>query len=77
MTHVKKYFRTPILAIWEMKDYNGEEQFHSKKYLFGNVSFLCQHLFENCTTKDELCNDKSYKKLYTRLQLQMPLQVSV
>ena len=41
MTHVKKYFRTPILAIWEMKDYNGEEQFHSKKYLFGNVSFLC------------------------------------
>ena len=41
MTHVKKYFRTPMLAIWEMKGYNREEQFHSKKYLFGNVSFLC------------------------------------
>ena len=30
--------------------------------------------FEKCTTKTELFNDKSYiKKLYTRLQLQMPL----
>ena len=42
----------------------GEEQFHSKKYLL----FPCQNAFEKCTTKTELCNGKSYiNKLYTRL----------
>ena len=35
---------------------------------FLNASFPCQNAFENCTTKTELCNGKSYiKKLYTRL----------
>ena len=44
---------------------------------FENASFQCQNGFEKCTTKTELCDGKSYiEKLYTRLQLQMPLHVS-
>ena len=39
-----------------------------QELLFGNASFPCQNAFEKCTTKTELCKNKSYiKKLYTRL----------
>ena len=44
--------------------------------LFRNASFSCQNAFEKCTSKSELCNGKAYfKKLYSRLELQMPLHV--
>ena len=44
--------------------------------LFRNASFSCQNAFEKCTSKSELCNGKAYfKKLYSRLKLQMPLHV--
>ena len=51
------------------KRLQGEENFHSKYLLpFGNASFQYQNAFEDCNTKAELCNGKSYiKKLYTRL----------
>ena len=50
-----------------MKDYKERNNF-ILRLPFGNTSFPCQHGFEKCTTKSELCNGKSYiKKLYTRL----------
>ena len=44
-----------------MKDYKGRSNF-----ILRNASLPCQDAFEKCTTKIELCNDKSYiKKLHT------------
>ena len=44
---------------------------------FGSTSIPCSDAFEKCTTKTELFNGKRYtKKLYTKLQPQMPLHVS-
>ena len=54
----------------------GEEQFHSKYYLWKclipvpKCVWLHQNAFDcqNCTTKTEICNGKSYiKKLYASL----------
>ena len=53
----------------------GEEQFNCKYYLW-KCLFPCQDAFEECTTKAEHCNGKSYiKNLYTRLYLQISLHV--
>ena len=66
-TWTKKYFYIPILTIWQVKDYKDRNNF-TLSTVFGNASIPCQNAFENCTTKTELCNGKSYiKKLYTRL----------
>ena len=72
---VKTYFRTPILAIRQMK--NCRE---SRNFILRTTIYKClvptPKSFEKCTTKAELYNGESYiKKLYTRLQLQMPLHV--
>ena len=72
---VKTYFRTPILAIRQMK--NCRE---SRNFILRTTIYKClvptPKSFEKCTTKTELYNGESYiKKLYTRLQLQMPLHV--
>ena len=40
----------------------GEEQFHSKNYLFGNAFFQSQNAFEECITKTDFCHGKSYIK---------------
>ena len=67
-TWVKIYFHTFIFTIWQVENYKEKEQFHSKSYFFGNISFPCQNAFKKCTTKTKLFNGKSYiKKLYTRL----------
>ena len=59
-----------------MKD-NEERNYFSLKTCFENASFPCQNAFEKCTTKTNLSNGKSYtKKLYTKLQPQMPWHVS-
>ena len=33
-TRLKRYFHIPIFFVWQVKDYKGEEQFHSKYYLW-------------------------------------------
>ena len=47
-----------------------------KKLFYRNNWCPCQNAFEKCSTNTELCNGKSYiKKLHTRLQLQMFMEV--
>ena len=54
----------------------GEEQFHSKNYLFEMPRSHAKMHLKSASQKTELCNGKSYiKMLHTRLQLQMPLHV--
>ena len=66
-TQVKTYFHIPIFTIWQVKDYKERNNFILSA-TFGNPSSPYQNAFENCTTKTEICNGKSYiKKLYTRL----------
>ena len=64
---VKIHFHIPMFTIWQVKDYKERNSFILST-AFGNASFPCQNGFENCTTKTELSNGKSYvKKLCTRL----------
>ena len=67
----KHIFTSPPLALyllygkWKIIR-RGKISF--QELFFGNASFPCQNAFEKCTTKTELCKNKSYiKKLYTRL----------
>ena len=71
MTRVKTYFHTPILAIWQMKNYKDRKNFILRTTFWTRLA-PCQNAFEKCATKTKLCDDKNYiKKLYTRLYLQM------
>ena len=45
-----------------MKDYKKRTNFVLRTLPFGNASFPCQNAFEKCTTKNELCNGKTYIK---------------
>ena len=72
---VKKYYHIPIFTIWQVKDYKEWNNFILST-TFGNASFPCQNAIKKFTTKTGLCNGKSYiKKLCTRLQLQISLNV--
>ena len=72
---VKTYFHIPTFTIWQVKDYNERNNF-ILSITFKNASFSCQNAFENRTAKTELCNGKNYiKKLFTKLQMQIPLHV--
>ena len=69
-------FSLPNISYMVIEKLHGEEQFHSNNYLLEMPSYTKMRLFDNCTTKTEVCNGKSYiKMLYTRLYLQMPLHV--
>ena len=72
-TWVKIYFDIPISTIWQVKDYKEKKNFILSTK-FWNATFPSQNAFENCTTKTELCNGKSYiKSLYSTLQLEISL----
>ena len=64
-TRVKTYFHTPILAIWQMKDYKERNNF-----ILRTTCWTClfpipiSNAFEKCTTKTELCNGKGSIKSY-------------
>ena len=61
----ESYFHTPVLAIWQIKDYKERNNFILRT-TFGKCLFPCQNACEKCPTKTEFCNGKSYiKKLYT------------
>ena len=68
-------FPHPYISYKQMK--NCRE---SRNFILRTTIYKClvptPKSFEKCTTKTELYNGESYiKKLYTRLQLQMPLHV--
>ena len=73
----KNIFLHPYIYYMASERLQGEEQFHSNNYIFEILCFHAKmHLKKKCTRKTRLFNDKSYiKKLYTKLQLQMPLHV--
>ena len=59
-------FSHPYISYKANERLQGEEQFHSRNYRFGNASFPCQNVFEKCTTKTE--NGRIYiKNSCTRL----------
>ena len=70
----KNIFSHPYISYMANERLQGEEQFHSKIYL---LDMHCSNAFKKSPTKTELCNRKSHiKKLYTRLQLQIPLHIT-
>ena len=69
----KNIFSHPYICYMTSERLQGEEQLSTN---FGDASFPCQNALEKCTRKIELCKCKSsINKLYTKLQLQMPLHV--